>query len=335
MPAVPSPPWFVRARVKTRQLMLLIAIEEHGNIHRAAESLNMSQPAASKLLKDLEDLIGVPLFERLPRGMRATWYGESLIRHARIALASLGEAGAEIEALRAGHAGNVSVGAISGPAMTLLPPVLAALNREHPDLRVSVSIESSDVLLEQLAQNRIDLMIGRLFPRHDKRNLHYEPIADEEVCAICRPGHPLLAGGTPSLADLAALPWIVPPTGSVLRHRFELMFQNAGLDVPRRVIATAALVLVPRLLEDGDHLAVVPVDVARHYARHGAVRILPVELSCGMDSFGFITRTDWLLSPGARTVLDALKSAAARIYPAPAAPPRPAPSRRRREPADA
>jgi DNA-binding transcriptional LysR family regulator len=128
---------------------------------------------------------------------------------------------------------------------------------------------------------------------------------------------------------------VLPPEGSVLRHRFELMFQNAGLDVPRRVIATAALVLVPRLLEDGDHLAVVPVDVARHYARHGAVRILPVELSCGMDSFGFITRTDWLLSPGARTVLDALKSAAARIYPAPAAPPRPAPSRRRREPADA
>src|SRR5690606_21780709 len=58
-----SPPWFVRARLRTRQLMLLIAIEEHGNIHRAAESLNMSQPAASKLLKDLEDLIGVQLFE--------------------------------------------------------------------------------------------------------------------------------------------------------------------------------------------------------------------------------------------------------------------------------
>src|SRR5690606_41666729 len=117
-----------------------------------AESRNMSQPPASKRLKALEDLIGVQLFERLPRGMRAPWYGESLIRHARIALASLGEAGAEIEALRAGHAGNVSVGAIAGPAMTLLPPVLAALNREHPELRVSVSIESSDVLLEQLAQ---------------------------------------------------------------------------------------------------------------------------------------------------------------------------------------
>lgn len=315
-----NPPWFVRARLKTRQLMLLIAIEEHGNVHRAAESLNMSQPAASKLLKDLEELIGVPLFDRLPRGMRATWYGESMIRHGRIALSSLAEAGAEIDALKAGHAGTVSVGAIAGPAMTLLPPALAQLNREHPDLRVSMLVESSDVLLEQLAHNRIDLMVGRLFARHDKRNLHYEPIAEEEVCAIARPGHPLLSLERPGLAELAAVPWVVPPEGSVLRHRFELMFQNAGLQVPRQAVATAALVMLPRLLADSDHLAVVPVDVARHYAGHGMVRIVPVELSCRMDSFGFITRTDWLLSPGARTALDALRDAAQRIY-APAARP--------------
>ncbi len=82
--AMPSnTPWFLRARLKTRQLMLLIAIGDEGNIHRAAEILNKSQPAASKLLKDLEDVLGISLFERLPRGMRPTWYGETMIRHAR------------------------------------------------------------------------------------------------------------------------------------------------------------------------------------------------------------------------------------------------------------
>lgn len=309
-----TPPWFVRARLKTRQLMLLIAIEEQGNIHRAAEVLNMSQPAASKLLKDLEDLIGVSLFERLPRGMRPTWYGESMIRHARIALSSLNEAGAEIEALKVGHAGNVAIGAIAGPAMTLLPPALARINQQHPDLRVSVLVESSDVLLEHLAQNKIDLMIGRLFARHDKRNLQYEPVAEEEVCAIARPDHPLLALKRPKLEALAKASWVVPPEGSVLRHRFELMFQTAGLQVPRRAIGTTALVLLPRLLRDSDHLAVVPVDVGRHYAEHGMVGIVPVELSCRMDSFGFITRTDWLLSPGAQTVLAEMKEAATEVY---------------------
>ncbi len=307
-------PWFARSHLRTRQLLLLIAIEEHGNVRRAADALNMTQPAASKLLKSLEDVVGVPLFDRQPRAMVPTWYGESMIRHARIALSSLGEAGAEIEALKAGHAGSVAIGAIAGPAMTLLPPVLAQVSQAYPDLRISLVVDGSDVLLEQLAQNRIDLMIGRLFARHDKRHLHYQPIAEEEVCAIARPGHPLLSLGNPQLQDLASAAWVVPPEGSILRHRFELMFQSAGLEPPRRMIGTAALVLLPRMLQESDYLAVVPVDVARQYAEHGMVEIVPVKLSCGMDSFGFITRTDWLLSPGAHAVLQTLKDAATRIY---------------------
>lgn len=309
-----SIPWFVRARLKTRQLMLLIAIDEEGNIHRAAETLAMSQPAASKLLKDLEEMMGVPLFERLPRGMRPTWYGETMIRHARIALSSLGEAGAEIEALKGGWSGSVAIGAIAGPAMTLLPPALARITDQHPDLRVSLLVESSDVLLERLEQNRIDFLVGRLFERHDKRHLHYQALAEEEVCAIARPGHPLLSVQAPGLAELAVARWIVPPEGSVLRHRFELMFRSAGLQPPRQVVATAALMFLTKMLHESDYLAVVPVDVARHYAQFGMVGIVPVELSCRMDSFGIITRTDWLLSPGARTVLEAMQATAAEVY---------------------
>jgi len=315
---VQNVPWFVRARLKTRQLMLLIAIDEEGNIHRAAEALAMSQPAASKLLKDLEEMMGVPLFERLPRGMRPTWYGETMIRHARIALSSLGEAGAEIEALKGGWSGSVSIGAIAGPAMTLLPTALARITRQHPDLRVSLLVESSDVLLERLEQNRLDFLVARLFERHDKRFLHYQALAEEEVCAIARPGHPLLSLERPGLPELAAARWIVPPEGSVLRHRFELMFRSAGMQPPRQVIATAALVFLTKMLQESDYLAVVPVDVARHYAEHDLVRIVPVELSCSMDSFGIITRTDWLLSPGARTVLAALQETATAIYGTPA-----------------
>lgn len=312
-------PWFVRARLKTRQLMLLIAIDEEGNIHRAAETLAMSQPAASKLLKDLEDMLGVPLFERLPRGMRPTWYGETMIRHARIALASLGEAGAELEALKGGWAGSVAVGAIAGPAMTLLPTALARITRQAPTLRVSLLVESSDVLLERLEQNRLDFLVARLFEQHDKQHLQYQALAEEQICAIVRPGHPILQVGQPDLAELARNSWIVPPEGSVLRHRFDLMFRSAGLRPPQQVLATTALVFITKMLQESDYIAVVPMDVARHYADHGMVRIVPVELSCQMDSFGIITRTDWLLSPGARTVLGALQQAASEIYGTPLA----------------
>jgi DNA-binding transcriptional LysR family regulator len=307
-------PWFLRARLKTRQLMLLIAIGDEGNIHRAAEILNMSQPAASKLLKDLEDVLGISLFERLPRGMRPTWYGETLIRHARIALSSLTLAGSELEALKTGRAGEVTVGAITGPAVSLLPKAVAIVSREHPDLRLQLVVESSDVLLERLGQSKLDIMIGRLFETNDKTNLSYERLADEPVCAVARPGHPMLGNATLTLAQLEQAEWIVPPMGSVLRHRFELMYQEAGLDIPPRLIETSSILFTTKMLQESDFIAVVPTEVARYYASFGMVAILPVELSCTMDAFGLILRKDWLLSPAAKVVLRALKTAAIGIY---------------------
>src|SRR2546426_3274629 len=166
--------WFIRARLKTRQLLLLVALAEEGNIHRAAQVLNMTQPAASKLLKDLEDVLEVSLFDRLPRGMRATWYGEVMIRHARVALASLNHAHDEVQALKAGRFGQVSVGAITTPGIMLLPQAISAVKQAHPTLRVSLLIETSDVLMERMAQGKIDMLVARLFAQHDKTALRYQ-----------------------------------------------------------------------------------------------------------------------------------------------------------------
>jgi DNA-binding transcriptional LysR family regulator len=306
--------WFIRARLKTRQLLLLVAMEEEGNINRAAQVLNMTQPAASKLLKDLEDMLGVQLFDRLPRGMRPTWYGETMIRHARMALASLSQAHDEIEALKAGRYGQVSVGAITAPGLMLMPSAVALVKQEHPSLRVSLQIETSDVLMERLAQGKLDMVVGRLFERHDKTDLRYEAMVEEPVSAVVRPGHPMLGVARLALRDLVSAGWIVPPSGSVLRHRFELMFQEEGLEAPSNLIETTALLFMTKMLQQSDLIGVVATDVARYYADHGLVALLPIELPCKMDAFGLITRTDRLLSPAAKVMLEAIKSAAARVY---------------------
>lgn len=306
--------WSIRARLKTRQLLLLVALEDEGNINRAAQVLNMTQPAASKLLKDLEETLGVPLFDRLPRGMRATWYGETMIRHARMALASLSEAHDEIEALKAGRFGQVSVGAITAPGMTLLPPAVAQVKEEHPSLRLSLQIETSDVLMERLAQGKLDMVIGRLFERHDKSDLRYEALVEEPVSAIARPGHPLLSNPRLTLRDLVDYGWIVPGQGTVLQHRFELMFQEVGLAAPVNLVESSALLFLTKMLQQSDLLGVAASDVARYYAEHGMVALLPIQLPCKMDAFGLITRTDKLLSPAAKVMLRALKNAALAIY---------------------
>lgn len=299
--------WFIRARLKTRQLLLLVALAEEGNIHRAAQVLSMTQPAASKLLKDLEDVLEVPLFERLPRGMRPTWYGETMIRHARMALASLNQAHDEIGALKTGHYGQVGIGAITSPGLSLLPPAVALVKQEHPSLRISLDIETSPVLLERLEQGKLDIVVGRLYEEHDKGNLRYEPLTEELVCAITRPGHPLSSMSGLTLRDVLSANWIVPPAGSVLRHRFDLMFQQDGLAPPLHTVETSALLFITRMLQQSDMIAVVGADVAHYYAAHGIVTVLPLEMPCHMDAFGIITRSDRLLSPAAKVMMKALK----------------------------
>jgi DNA-binding transcriptional LysR family regulator len=306
--------WFIRARLKTRQLLLLVAMEEEGNIHGAAQVLNMTQPAASKLLKDLEDMLEVKLFDRLPRGVRPTWYGETMIRHARMALASLSQAHDEIDALKAGRFGQVAIGSITAPAITLLPDAVARVKEEHPSLRIALQVETSDVLMERLAQGKLDMVIGRLFERHDKSGLRYQALVEEPVAAVVRPGHPLMDVTSLTLRDLVGAGWIIPPTGSVLRHRFELMFQEEGLDTPTNLIETTALLFMTRMLGQSDLVGVVASDVALYYQEHGLCAILPIELPCKMDAFGMITRTDRLLAPAATVMLKALKVAATEVY---------------------
>jgi DNA-binding transcriptional LysR family regulator len=306
--------WFIRARLKTRQLLLLVAIAEEGNIHRAAEVLNMTQPAASKLLKDLEDVLGVSLFDRLPRGMRPTWYGEAMIRHARVALASLNQAHDEVQALKSGRFGQVSVGVITTPGLILLPQAVRAVKQAHPTLRVSLLVETSDVLMERMAQGKLDMLVARLFAQHDKTALRYEALAEEPAVAVVRPGHPLLGMDKLTLRDLASRGWIVPPEGSVLRHRFDLMFREEGLDSPVDLIETTALLFVTRMLAEGDAIALLAGDVGRYYAEHGICAVLPIELPCRMDAYGLITRTDRPLSPAAKVMLAAIKTTAAAVY---------------------
>lgn len=314
MDDAPNPNWFLRARLKTRQLLLLIALDDHRNIHRASEALCMTQPAASKQLKDLEDMLEVKLFERLPRGMAPTLFGETMIRHARMALTSLSLAHDDIVALKKGLTGQVEVGVIMTPGMSLLPRAIARIKAQAPLLRIGVQMETSKVLLELLRRGTLDFMIGRILEEEGSTGLHYEELTEEPACAVVRLRHPLLARQDLSLADLAQQAWILPPPGSVLRHRWELMFRRAALEPPANAVDTTALLLITALLQQTDALHVMPLEVARYYASLHALAILPIELPCSMDAFGIITRQGHLMSPGARALLQEVRAVAAELY---------------------
>jgi DNA-binding transcriptional LysR family regulator len=231
-----------------------------------------------------------------------------------VALASLNQAHDELQAAKAGQFGQVSIGAITSPALVVLPEAVKLVKANHPDLRVSLQIETSDVLIEKLNQNKLDILVARLFAQHDKSDLRYEVLTEEPISVVSRPGHPMLESKSLNLKDMADAGWIVPPAGSVLRHRFELMFQELGLRAPVNLIETGALLFTTKMLQESDMLSVLATDVARYYASHGLLSILPIDLPCQMEAFGIITRRDRLLSPAAEVMLKAIRAAAQTVY---------------------
>ena len=308
--------WFVRARLKTRQLMLLAAMEEEGNVRRAADVLGMTQPAASRLLKELEDVLEVRLFDRTPHGMHATLYGEVMIRHARMVLSNLNQAHDEISALRAGLAGQVQIGAIAAAAATMVPLAIARVKALYPQLQIWLQVETSDVMLPLVAEGHLDIMIGRVLERQGqfKDAVRYEPIAEEPLCVVVRPGHPLEHAAGLTMHDIVNAGWVLHPPGSVLRHRFDMVFSQIGLSSPQNVVNTNNIVAISGILLQSDMLAVMPEEVARQYEEFGTLKRLAIELPCRMDAFGIITRQTQLLSPAATVVLRALHDAALEVY---------------------
>lgn len=309
-----NPNWFLKARLKTRQLLLLIALDDHRNIHRASDALHMTQPAASKQLKDLEEMLNVLLFERLPRGMEPTIYGETMIRHARMALNNLSLAHDDIVALKAGLTGQVEVGTIMTPGMGLLPKAIARIKQQAPLMRIGVHMETSNILLDMLQRGTLDFVVGRIIERENSAELNYEELTDEPACAVVRVGHPLAKSKNLQLKDISNLPWILPPHGSILRHRCDMMFRRAGLEPPINAVDSTALLFIGALLRETDSLSVMPIEVAKYYASLNVLSILPIELPCKMDAFGIITKQNYLMSPSAELLINAVRFAATEIY---------------------
>jgi DNA-binding transcriptional LysR family regulator len=312
----PSTSWFNASRLKTRHLLLLLHLYEQRSVLRAAEAANMTQPAASKLLAEMEGLLGVPLFERHARGVEPTWYGQVLIRRARSALSEIGRAHDEIAALRSGRSGQASIGTVVNPGTTLVPQAIAAVKRDFPDILVKVEMDYSRPLVAKLLDGQLDIVIGRIMGPEGADELEFEPLADEPHSVIVRNGHPLAQRPRVSHRDLVEYGWIMPPAASVLRTRLDSMFLEHGLPPPQNITETSSLPLIIHLLRHSDLLAALPPESVAPYLQTSQMAILPIELGVRMEYFGIIRRRDQQLSPGAERVLGALRETARLIYPA-------------------
>ncbi|KQV46205.1 galactose-binding protein [Pelomonas sp. Root1217] len=303
---------FVRSHLKTRQLVLLVELGRHGSILHAAQAANLTQPAASKLLADLEHALGVKLFERLPRGVAPTWYGEVMIRRAGAALAELDAGHQELMELLSGLSGRVAVGSVLTPSTTLLPAAITQLKARQPRVHVAISVDTSKLLIQHLQNGELDLVIGRVLDSESAAQLSFEPLTDEPHCLVVRAGHPLSERRDLSLAELARQSWILPPGGSILRDRLTALFLSAGLDQPQQTVETLSLPVITSLLSQSDMLSALPEELVKPYLEAGLLVVLNFDLGLRMDAYGIVTRRGHQLSPGAELMLNCLREEATR-----------------------
>jgi DNA-binding transcriptional LysR family regulator len=308
---------FERGYLKTRHLVLLVELGRYGSIMQAAHAANLTQPAASKLLGELEHALGVTLFERLPRGVEPTAYGKVLIRRAGAALAEMDAAYQEVTELMSGLRGRVAVGAILTPATTLVPAAVALLRRQHAALNVAIEIDSSKQLVERLRAGELDIVLGRVVEGAAAEELNFEPITDEPHGLVVRRGHPLLGAPNLDLAVLARQAWIVPPAGSVVRDRITALFLSQGLAQPLATVSTAALPVVTALLAGSDMVAPMSLELVKPSLDSGVLAVLPFDLNLRMDMYGIVTRRHHQLSPAAAAMVGALRETAALGRPGP------------------
>ena len=296
-------------KISSRQVLLLNALDQCRNMRRAALAMHTTQPTASLLLQQLEARLNVKLFDRLPRGMEPTIYGEVLIRYARGVSHDFEHAEAEITELSRGAKGLVRIGSVIGTVPSLLTSRLIAFKANHPRVRVSIDVGTSDTLLPHLVSGDLDVVIGRLPDQQEHLDLAIDQLEEpEQMSVISRPGHRLAREKKIPLADLFALTWILHPVGSPMRLRVEAALRQAKMASPLDVVETTSLIAVTALIEASEMISVVPRDVALHYAKYGMVAVLDVDLPMSMVNLGVITKRTKIFSPAVMEFLRHLKN---------------------------
>ena len=249
--------------LKPAQLRLVGAIAEFGQLQLAAEHCAMTQPAASRMLAEVERRIGAPLFLRLPKGMEPTEIGRAVLRRAQSVLRELESMEADIRALRHGHAGRARIGAVTGPAVGYLVPAIRAVKRVSPETDISVDVLPSRDLLGHLAAGEMDFVLARILPEFDSDLFDIMPMQGEKVAFLVRASHPLARAPVTTLTELADYEWVMQQRGAPIREVTLAAFAALGLPEPRNRVNSPSLLLTIAYLSQSDAVAPISEEVAQ------------------------------------------------------------------------
>jgi DNA-binding transcriptional LysR family regulator len=289
-----------------RQLRQFMAVVEHGNVRRAADHINLSQPALTKSIHNLEDELGVQLFTRGPRGVAPTIYGEILLPHARLLRNGGERAVAEIQAVKAGHVGHLRLG-VANFSISFLPRVIAQLLATTPGLSFDIVDGTYEGLTALVREGVLDAVASG-FPMVHREDLVHEELVAGEFAVVCRPDHPILAERRKSLPLLAKQRWIVPNRPQQIVESLEYAFRTAGAEPPKPVITSGSMSFLKAVLCEGEFLTLLPRGVVRQELESGTLVTIPFKGFPVPTAEGMIYRADAVHPQALFVLIEAIKA---------------------------
>ncbi|HFW0834112.1 TPA: LysR substrate-binding domain-containing protein, partial [Salmonella enterica subsp. enterica serovar Virchow] len=293
-------------RIRLRHLHTFVAVAQQGTLGRAAETLNLSQPALSKTLNELEQLTGTRLFERGRLGAQLTVPGEQFLTHAVKVLDALNTAGQALNRKEDASADVVRIGALPTAALGILPAAIGRFHQQQKSTSLQVATMNNTMLLAGLKSGEIDLGIGRMSDPELMGGLNYELLFLESLKLVVRPGHPLLQE-TITLSRVMEWPVVVSPKGTVPRQNAEALLQSQGCKMPAGCIETLSASLSRQLTVDYDYVWFVPSGAVKEDLRQATLVSLPVPTQSAGEPIGILTRVDIPLSTGAQMLIAAIR----------------------------
>jgi len=279
------------SRLRLRHLPLLLALERQRSVSRVAAELNLSQPAVTKALREIEDIFMTPLFTRTRNGLEPTATGTAVLAHARMALADAEALGRKLAVIEAGRRGRLRIGVIPYTARAVLDAALAYGLNQTPRISVLVREGTTDELVNALRQHELDCVIARSFYLAGE-DIVQEPLYREEpVLVVPSRAKARLARGGLDWKRLAELDWILPPPHTPVRRTINTMFAVAGVAPPLPIVETYSIKPMATLLRSQpEAITIVPRAVAAELVELGDAATLPFSLSWDLPSVGVMWR---------------------------------------------
>lgn len=294
----------------TTQLRALIAVTDNHSFSLASRQLGLSQSSLHRASRELEQMLGVTLFEKARASILPTRAAEQLARATKLAFGEIEQGYYEISAMQSREVGKIVIGSMPLARTSILPEAINRFGVTHPNIVIDVVDAPYTDLLLHLRNGDLDLLVGALRYPPPTNDIIQEKLIEPPLAIVARNDHPLLHSASVQLESLLDYGWAIPRKGTPTRAFFDTLFAEHNLIAPKRLVETSSQILIRELLSGSDRLTLISTHQVEQELKQNILSVIPYDLSHTKRHIGITVRHNWHPTPTQNDFLALLKEAA-------------------------